>query len=61
MGEPVEGGGEKTLIIETATGEVVGSLDQRFGNDFYDVRLEDDLLTLAAEDFRGRWLSGPDE
>lgn len=34
-----------------ATGSVAGEVEQPFGDDFYDARLEEDLLTLAADDF----------
>jgi hypothetical protein len=54
---PVPGGGGRTVIFERATGAVVGGVHQRFGDDFYDVRLEEDLLTLPAEAFRDKWLS----
>lgn len=57
MGEPVTGGGAKTLIVETATGQVIGDLRQRFGDEFYATRLEEDLLTLSVEDFRDKLLS----
>ena len=52
---PVPGGGARTLIVEKATGGVVGAVSQRFGDDFYDVRLEEDLFTLSVEDFRDKW------
>jgi hypothetical protein len=57
---PVPGGGGRTLIVEKATGKVIGSVKQPFGDDFYDARLEEDLLTLSVDDFRDKWLSSPD-
>lgn len=49
------------MIVERATGRVVGAVRQRFGQDFYDVHLEEDLLTLSVEDFRDKWCSDPAE
>ncbi len=57
---PVPGGGGRTEIVQRATGSVVGNVHQRFGDDFYDVRMEEDLLTLSAEAFRDKWLSPTD-
>ena len=59
--DPVPGGGARTVIVERATGRVVGAVRQRFGQDFYDVHLEEDLLTLSVEDFRDKWCSDPAE
>ena len=56
-GEPVTVGGARTLVVETVTGRVVGDLQQEFGNQFYDARLGEDLLTLSVDDFRDKWLS----
>jgi len=57
---PVPGGGGRTVIVERATGTAIGEVDLRFGDDFYDVRLEEDLITLSAEAFRDTWLSAAD-
>ena len=57
---PVPGGGSRTLIVESATGKVVAHVKQPFGDDFYDSRLEEDLLTLSVDDFEAKWLSSPD-
>lgn len=54
---PVPGGAGRTLIVERATGEVIGDVKQPFGDDFYDSRLEEDLLTLSVDEFEDRWLS----
>ena len=54
---PVPGGGDRTLIVESATGKVTGDVKQAFGDDFYDSRLEEDLLTLPVDDFEDKWLS----
>lgn len=51
---PVPGGGGRTV-----TGAAVADVDQRFGDDFYDVRLED-LITLPAAAFRDTLLSEAD-
>ena len=48
------------MIVEKATGEVIGEVKQPFGDDFYDARLEEDLLTLSVDDFRDMWLSSTD-
>ena len=56
---PVPGGGGRTLIVETATGAVIGDVKQPFGDDFYDSRLEEDLLTLSVDDFEAKWLASP--
>ncbi len=52
------GGGETALIVERATGERVGSLQQPFENEFHAARLEEDLPSLSADAFAGKWLSG---
>lgn len=57
---PVPGGGGRTLVVEKATGSVAGEVEQPFGDDIYDARLEEDLLTLAADDFNARWLLAAD-
>jgi hypothetical protein len=54
---PVPGGGGRTLIVERATGEVIGNVKQTFGDDFYDSRLEEDLLTLSVDEFENKWSS----
>jgi hypothetical protein len=53
---PVPGGGGRTLVVEKATGGVAGEVEQPFGDDFYDARLEEDLLALSEDDFNARWL-----
>jgi len=57
---PVPGGGEEVLIVERATGATVGDLRQPFGDEFYAVRLEEDLLTLPADAFEDKWLGDSD-
>jgi hypothetical protein len=57
---PVPGGGGRTLIVERATGNVIGHVKQPFGDDFYDARIEEDLLTVSVDDFRDKWLSSSD-
>lgn len=52
--DPVPGGGEEVLIVERATGATVGALRQLFGDEFYAVRLEEDLLTLSADAFEDK-------
>lgn len=54
------GGGGRTVIVERATGRDIGEVRQPFGNDFYDVRLQEELLTLSAEDFGDQWLPDAD-
>lgn len=53
---PVPAGGGQTLILERATGTVIGTVKQRFGNDFPDARIEEDLLTLTVDAFTAKWL-----
>ncbi len=53
---PVPGGGGRTLIVEKTTGKVIGALRQPFGNDFYDARIEEDLLILTVDEFKAKWL-----
>jgi len=45
---PVPGGGGRTLIAEKTTGKVIGAVKQPFASDFYDARIEEDLLTLTS-------------
>jgi hypothetical protein len=56
---PSPGGGDRVLIIDRRTGGEVGHVRQRSGDDFYSARLEEDLLTMSADDFTARWLDLP--
>lgn len=42
--------------MEKTTGKVIGALRQPFGNDFYDARIEEDLLILTVDEFKAKWL-----
>lgn len=60
MGEAVTGGRAKTLIVERQTGRVVGEVVKRFGNDFYEVPLAENLVALVVAAFKVKWLTSGD-
>ena len=53
---PTPVGGERLLIIDTRSGEVVGEHRQRFADEFYDMRIRSDLSLLSADEFRAQWV-----
>lgn len=55
---PIPEGGERLLIIEKASGDIVGEHRQRWADDFYDARIRADLRVLSEDDFRERWIDG---
>jgi len=53
---PIPEGGERLLIIEKRSGDVVGEHRQRWADEFYDTRIRADLRVLSADDFHAQWI-----
>lgn len=53
---PIPEGGERLLIIDKRTGDVVGEHRQRWADEFYDTRIRADLRILSSDDFHAHWI-----
>jgi hypothetical protein len=59
MGEPVPPGGGQILVADALTGRLLDTVDLSFGDDGVVIRakIEEDLLTLTADEFAAKWIS----